>query len=284
MARAIWLLMVLWRGDFETGNTSQWTSQQAVAPDRLRVVTSPVDQGKHALRVEVRQGDDPINASGDRAELVRSNPLEVEGNERFYAWSTMWPANYPSVKTWQLFAQWHHTGLNGSPPMELIINGEQISLRVGAQTTVWQAPLVRGPWHRFVFHVKWSSNPQVGFVELWYDGQLVLPKRMIATMYPGQSNYLKLGLYRNDIITETGVIFHDGMVVGTTLADVLAPAADGGAPPDAGAPDDAAVAAADLAAAAPPADPQLPGPADTVPAAPEVPHLSGGCHYVPGGR
>jgi len=59
---------VLWRGDFETGDTSQFDGAQSMGPDRLQVVTSPVRQGSHALRVEVRQGDDPINASGNRNE------------------------------------------------------------------------------------------------------------------------------------------------------------------------------------------------------------------------
>ncbi|MBI5547711.1 MAG: heparin lyase I family protein, partial [Deltaproteobacteria bacterium] len=73
----------LWRGDFETGDLSQWSRSQQVSSDRLRVVSSPTRQGRHALRVEVRQGDDPINASGNRAELVQMTN-EAEGDERYY--------------------------------------------------------------------------------------------------------------------------------------------------------------------------------------------------------
>src|SRR5262245_27428354 len=79
---------VLWRGDFETGNIGQWTKAQQVASDRLQIVNSPVRQGQHSLRVEVKQGDDPINASGNRAELVWMQP-ENEGNDRYYSWSTL---------------------------------------------------------------------------------------------------------------------------------------------------------------------------------------------------
>jgi hypothetical protein len=61
---------VIWRGDFETGDLSQWSSKQIVSADRLKVVSSPVTQGDHAVRVEVRQGDNPIGASGNRNELV----------------------------------------------------------------------------------------------------------------------------------------------------------------------------------------------------------------------
>src|SRR5207253_9390585 len=51
-------------------------------------------------------------------------------------------------------------------------------------------------------------------------------------------NYLKQGLYRDPSISAVGVVYHDGMTIGTTLADVapeLVPAPP--PPPDAGTPD-----------------------------------------------
>ena len=227
---------VVWRGDFETGNLGQWTSSQEVTPDRMQVVTSPVRQGKYALRVEVRQGDDPINASGDRAELVWA-PVEKEGNDRYYAWSTLWAQDYPSIKTWQAFTQWHQTGDTGTPPLEMYVNGETMYLAIGAnETVVWTHPLERGAWHDFVLHVKWSSDPGVGFVELWYDGKQVLGKTTGETMYPGQDNILKQGLYRNDTISQVGVLYHDGMTVATSLEDVMPPPPPTPAPPAPSAP------------------------------------------------
>jgi len=227
---------VIWRGDFETGDLGQWTSAQKVASDRMQVVTSPVLQGKYALRVEVRQGDDPINASGDRAELVWA-PVEKEGNDRYYAWSTLWAQDYPSINTWQAFTQWHHTGDTGTPPLEMYVNGETMYLAIGAnETVVWNHPLERGAWHDFILHVKWSSDPGVGFVELSYDGKQVLTKTTGATMYPGQDNILKQGLYRNDTISQVGVLYHDGMTVATSLEDVLPPPPATPAPPAPSAP------------------------------------------------
>ena len=115
-------------------------------------------------------------------------PVEKEGNDRYYAWSTMWAADYPSAATWQAFTQWHHTGNTGTPPLEMYVNGETMYLAVGAnETVVWNHPLERGAWHDFILHVKWSSDPAVGFVELWYDGQQVLRKTTGETMYPGRT-------------------------------------------------------------------------------------------------
>jgi hypothetical protein len=78
-------------------------------------------------------------------------------------------------------------------------------------------------------------------------------RRNIATMYAGARNYLKLGLYRNSTITQVGVVYHDGFIQATQLADVLppppSPAPDAGTPdagtPDAGTPDAGTSPAAD---------------------------------------
>jgi hypothetical protein len=208
----------VWRGDFETGDLSQFTRAQMVSADRLQVVSSPVRQGRYALKVTVRQGDNPIGASGNRNELVRLT-REPSGSEYFYRWSTMFAPDFPAPATWQLFAQWHHDGDSGSPPVEFVVNNGRLLLYCSG-TAVWSAPLVRGAWQDFIFHAKWSSNPSVGFVELYHNGQRVLPRRYCATQFPGMLNYLKTGLYRNSTIAPTGVLYHDGWVMGLTLADV----------------------------------------------------------------
>jgi hypothetical protein len=213
---------VVWRGDFETGDRTQWDSTQMVSSDRLAVVPSPVRQGLYALKATVRQGDDPINSSGNRNELVKMTK-EAVGSEYYYRWSTMFAPDFPSVRTWQLFAQWHHDGCCGSPPVEFYVYGEEVRLTIGGDpgVIVWKAPLVRGQWQDFIFHVKWSPDASVGFVELYHNGQLVLPKRNIATMYSGMLNYLKVGLYRSDTVTQTGVVYHDGWTMARSLQDVL---------------------------------------------------------------
>jgi hypothetical protein len=217
---------VVWRGDFETGDRSQWTRAQMVSADRLEGVTSPRREGRYALKATVRQGDDPIKASGNRNELVYMS-REPVNSEFYYRWSTMWAPDYPIEKTWQLFTQWHHEGDTGSPPVEFFVYGEEIRLRIGGVNgpTVWTTRLVRGEWQDFIFRVKWSPDPNVGFVELYHNGRLVLPRRNIATQYRGQLNYLKIGLYRNSTISRTGVVYHDGWAQARNLEDVLLPTA-----------------------------------------------------------
>ncbi|ADO74960.1 polysaccharide lyase [Stigmatella aurantiaca] len=213
---------VVWRGDFETGDHSQYSHSQMVRADRLAVVTSPVAEGKYALKAMVKQGDDPINASGNRNELVYLSNEQV-GSEYYYRWKVMFAPDFPSVKTWQVFTQWHHDGCCGSPPVEFFVYGEEIRLTMTDSVTPWRTPLTRGVWHEFIFHVKWSADAKVGFIELWHNGQQVLKKRNLATMYAGMKSYMKLGLYRSDTIKETGVVYHDGLIQATALEDVLPP-------------------------------------------------------------
>jgi hypothetical protein len=250
------LATTVWRGDFETRDLSQWSGKEAVAAERLQVVADPTREGRYALKVTVKKGDDPINASGNRNELFHFGN-ESEGEEYYYKWSTQFSADYPSADTWQLFTQWHHDGPNGSPPLEFFVWGERIFLRLEGRDdrVVWSAPLVRGQWQDFILHVKWSSSPKVGFVELYYNGELVLPRQFSATLFRGMQNYLKQGLYRDESIGETGVVYHDGMIQATSLEDVLPPASV--EPPPVAAPvtPPAANGAPVLVAPTPPASP-----------------------------
>ncbi len=220
---------VLWRGDFETGDISQWTRAQQVNPNRLQVVESPVREGRYALRAEVRNGDNPIGASGHRNELVLMTN-ETEGDERYYSWSTLWPEDYPFYPTWQIPTQWHHSGSSGAPPVRFVLGCSAADCGQPMPDTmffivsgkgIWTEKITLGKWHDFILHVKWSSNPQIGFVELWFDGDLVVPKQPVATLFPGQTNYLKQGLYRDAATQPTQVVYHDGFVIGTTLEDVM---------------------------------------------------------------
>ncbi len=228
---------VKWRGDFETGDRSQYSSAELVSADRLQVVTTTVRQGAFALRATVKLGDDPINASGNRNELVKDTG-ETEGDEYYYGFSTYFPDAFPSSPYYQLFVQWHHDGCCGSPPLSFWVQNDQYRLQIGGDSgrVVYTAPFVRSVWSDWVLHVKWSSDAQVGFVELYQNREKVLSKTYGQTMFAGMTNYLKLGLYRDERVTADATMFHDNFVWGTTLEDVMPPAVVIDPTPDAGTP------------------------------------------------
>jgi len=228
---------LLFSGDFETGDLSQWEGAQRADPGRVTVVTRPVDQGRFSGRFEVRKGDSVAKGSGNgnRAEVLARRQdgdgvwPDREGTERYYGWSTYFPRNYPVVrKAWQTFVQWKNKGSGSSPIAMGIYNGRMhlhAKVRGGPAGKLWKAPLVRGRWQRFVMHVKWSPDPRVGFVELWHNGRRVLPRRYRPTMYrerDGQvlPNYLKQGLYRSSGIVPPQIVYHDGMRIGRSFAEV----------------------------------------------------------------
>jgi len=197
---------------FESGDLSSWQLVQRASEDRIRVVDSPVTAGSRAARFEVRPGDD---VGGARAELGYTNNMASEGQERTYSWSTLLPSDYPIVDKWQDIVQWKNEG-TGTPPLQIGIRGDQIGLAGGPQVNYrwpWKTTLERGKWLDFTVRIKWSSNAQVGWVEAWYEGQKVLERYPMATLYPGLENYFKLGLYRDSSISQTGVVFHDAVVI-----------------------------------------------------------------------
>lgn len=214
----------VFRGDFETGGLNQWGGLQRVATDRISVVRSPVRQGSFAARFEVRNGDNPIGF-GDRAE-VQSSTGESEGDDRWYSWSTMLAADYPSSSAWQVITQWH-ANADGSPPLGFYVSGESILLQANrysgagssiGTSTIWRGPLRRGQWQDIRMHVKWSGSDATGFVELWINGARQTfddgsTRRAIRTLVPGVGAYIKQGLYRQSGVSGTGVVYHDGLQI-----------------------------------------------------------------------
>lgn len=222
-----------WRGDYETGDLSQWRGAQAL-PGRITIVRSPVREGTYAARFVVRPGDKPINASGERTEVF-THTGESEGSESWWAWSTLFPDEFdPHADTeWNVFTQWHQTGRTCVQPTSFHVDTEArpatVALRVsGGSLSACRpayerrfvlAELDRNRWYDFLFHVRWSADPDVGFVEVWLNGLPVVPKTHTATLYSGMGVYLKQGFYRGRYPRPT-VVYHDGTRRGSSFPDV----------------------------------------------------------------
>ncbi len=219
---------VIWRGDYETGNFSQWEcGLQVQAEGRATVVTSPVRQGKYAARYEVRPGDHNVGTgNGERTE-VKSCRHAVEGEEQWWAWSTMFAPDFSASNSdWNIFTQFHNSGTTGGR-VEFYVNGNSMQfvthggeLNNPTARFCEIAKRTNGKWYDFVIHVKWSSA-NTGFAEVWVNGKKAVQFTNTPTLYVGQDVYLKQGYYREPQ-SNVGVIFHDGMRQGTSYADVAA--------------------------------------------------------------
>ena len=276
---------VVWRGDFDdgagslTGHCSAgdngWCNEQTIRPEQIQLLTDPAFQGHGlAARLEVKFGDVYRTYSDERTMITPPNSMwEDEGNERWYRWQAMWPdgwvgdypkwdeLNTPTARSSAgSIVEWHHDANGqietGSAPLYIGANNTNLWMCLVDQATstcresLNLAPLQRGHWHDFVMHAKWSSDPTVGFLEMWIDGVNVLPLHRAMNKYPGMRNYLSVGLYRNGRIgdpnlvypgTNThvygtdgtpGVAYVDGFIAGLTRESVEPPVAVSSSPPD----------------------------------------------------
>ena len=217
-------------GDFETGNLSRWTLIQRAASDRIRAVTATDSgarprQGSYMGRFEVR--DECTGDSCDeRSEVTwgEADDLHFEaGTEDYIGFSTRWEGNFvcPPADRHSLFLQ--PKAGEGSPTFSLENRGCETRLRDEGDHTV--APLTRDVWHDFVVHVRWSTDPAVGFIRIYHKlaGDPTYARRIDRRSHTLNENgaaYLKLGYYRDPDVTGTSVIYHDGLRVGKSFRSV----------------------------------------------------------------
>jgi hypothetical protein len=217
----------LWSGDFETGNLSQyWGGVQAKEPSRASIVTSPVRQGRYAVRLQVLPGDTNVASSGDngeRADLLITDEETgaFEGQEAWYAWSTYFPDDYHPApnSAWNIFLDFHNDGggqanfnfevnTKPTPPvLELRAYGGQQDQNEELTTL---APLRLDHWYDFVLHVGWSASADRGFDELYLNGKRVIPRHARPTLYAGQNAYLKVANYRYESSLPSAIV-EDGV-------------------------------------------------------------------------
>ncbi len=219
---------IVWRGDFETNDLSQWNEQTGPVGERVTIVADPVREGMYAARVEIRPGD-LGNGMLNRVEFGYHPPAEgFEGSERWYAWSAMQDADAPIGASWHVFTYWEAEVLYTPAITFRLYAGNELRFctYAGGETVHWTTTFEPGMWHDFVFHVVWSPDPTVGLVELYYDGELVLPAVSTATMFTlgdgsGTPNFIHQGMIRDETLGVNEVFYYDGMVEATALEDVM---------------------------------------------------------------
>jgi hypothetical protein len=211
---------VIWRADFETGTTEQWRS--APKNEGVKVVQSPVREGKYALRIDgtnaARKGD------RDRIEFQHQPAGDgtADGTERYFGWSVFVPHKLSddmhSVGYFEVRNLWRQV-------MSFEVHGENILYTTRVPYAIrWDGKgrLTPGLWHDFALHVLWSRDPAKGFVELWFDGEQVVTHAATATLLDENPVFFQIGFFRaTSDVAETIVIDH--VVEGTTLEAVTPP-------------------------------------------------------------
>jgi hypothetical protein len=210
---------VIWRGDFETGDTSQW---KGAPKDGVTIVKDPVREGKYALRI------DGTNAAKrgkyDRIEFQHQPkpPGTAEGTERYFGWSVYLPKKLTDASH---SLGYFETRNSWSQLMAFEVKSEEIlfSTRVPyARQWEGKGKMTAGKWHDFAVHVLWSRDPKKGYVEVWFDGEKVVPLTKTATLLDENVAFFQIGLFRETSeVPETIIIDH--VIEATTLEDVTPP-------------------------------------------------------------
>jgi hypothetical protein len=211
---------VIWRGDFETGNLDQWKG--APKSDAVKVVQDPVREGKYACRI------DGSNAARrgtlDRIEFQHQPepPGTAEGTERYFSWSVYLPKKFGDAV--------HHVGYfetrnSWSQLMSFEAKGEDLKFSTRVPYKLhWtgNGKLTPGRWHDFALHVLWSRDPAKGFVEVWFDGENIVPLAKTATLKDENVAFFQIGFIRETSDVPESIVI-DHIVEATTLKDVTPP-------------------------------------------------------------
>jgi hypothetical protein len=158
---------VLWQGyDLSQYDVQTW------GPDDATIVTSPARPG---YRYAAKLTTNARASDGLRRVHLHGRYTFSEGETIFYGHSVLIPSSFPS--TWdghQLLLEFFGPPWTGGPPVVLGLNqGTPLQFQAGALTGLVTFAAQRDVWHDFVWELKFSKNPAVGYVKLWHriEGQ-----------------------------------------------------------------------------------------------------------------
>ena len=224
-----------WDSDFTGSGLSRfaatpWNDVGAAAPV---LAASPTTPGRRALRFTMPGG-------GTRSEVEPAITEFHEGDERWFGFSFVLPAGFPTdVVSWQVLTQWKNDG-TGSPPLEVTCGKGELWLSGGyghpdgpklVATPI--SPATTGVRIDLAVHVVFSRDPAKGSVDVLRDGvpAIVGHHPPGGTLYPtargtrpgtgtSASSYWKMGVYRDAAITRPAQYTIESAKVGASAAAV----------------------------------------------------------------
>lgn len=221
---------VVWTGDFETGDLSQWNyvlNGTVDGTDYATVVQDVVLQGRNAARIELH--DDAVWSNQLRRVELQHLPeaaRTAEGATTCFAWSLYLPEALPEDPGHTL-GYWESDD-SYQQMMAFNANGEDLRFitQQPSYTEHWSAQgvLTPGVWHRIAMCVLWSQDPGVGTVDVWFDGDPVVTAAAAKTLADANPHFVQIGLLRGNIeYLGVPVIVLDDALEGDAIEDVDPP-------------------------------------------------------------
>ena len=178
----------LWQSSFTTSGFGQFKSTpwNIVGAPEPAIVDSTAVSGQKAARFSVPAG-------GTRAEVEPNVANFTEGNDYWFGYTVTLPTTFPTAETsWQVITQWKNDG-TGSPPVELKVGSGKFIVDGGygypTGPKLWTKDIgaaKTGGAVDLVVHIKFSSDPNVGTIDVWLDGVQTITgyKPPAGTLYP----------------------------------------------------------------------------------------------------
>ena len=214
---------ILWQGDFETGDISQWNTP--INPAGLSVTGDCVFDGKHAGKVRLT-GDDSFLWKGNkflnRSEFNhrRAAGNTHEGKETFFAFSFYLPKKLSEHKHelgyWESDKSWQQM-------LRFNIAGSELSFQESAAKDVlWKLPegAAPGQWHRVAMHIHWSTDPKLGSAEVWVNGKHMGKNHFKNLPAKDALMFTQIGILRTQEKTVEDILI-DGAIETDNLTELL---------------------------------------------------------------
>lgn len=190
---------LLWRGDFETGDLSQWS--YLLNPQGLSVQDHCVYEGQYAGQARITGEPDMLwhgNENLNRTEFSYKPSSEQtrEGQQTFFGWSFYLPQPLSQNK--------HEIGYwESDKSYQQMLRFNIVGTDFSFQETAADAPFwikagfaSAGAWHDVVLHIGWSTDPKKGFVQVWLDGE-DMGKQFFKTLHAADENmFTQIGILR----------------------------------------------------------------------------------------
>ncbi|GAA4914488.1 polysaccharide lyase-like protein [Actinomycetospora succinea] len=201
-----------------------------------REVSSPSGHGQ-ALEFSLQGGD-------QRSELLPRVPDGREGDVYYYGYRGRLADDFPvDAQRFQIIMQWHHYGDEGSPPVAIAVQDGRLMITGGDndRNEAYQqaiAPIRPGDEIDIIVRIVFSRDPEKGTVDVWSGG-----RRTVTAFHPpdgtlyDDGDYMKVGLYRSEDLSDPASLTLDDVAVGRTRQAVDAAMVDQGASSAQGTPD-----------------------------------------------
>ena len=156
----------------------------------------------------------------------------MPGDDLYFGFSVLLEPGFPVAAGWQSIFRLNQN-FGGSPAVALNVVDGKFRIQGGYDhpggDQLFDLPLrpaATGVWVDMVVHVVFSTDPAVGSIDAWVDGQQIVNRYMprAGTMYHNptkpDASGVRSGYYRNPTITIPGTVVFDDLRIGTTFGAV----------------------------------------------------------------